>query len=349
MLRVDRQGRRFTRLALKKLPDVGLLERGDIQQMIRQSADEFFAEMGERLLLLGEEVRPTDFVDDRIDLLALDTQGGVVVIELKRGNHKLHLLQALSYAGMVSKWEPSRVIDERARFAGVPAEIAQEQLEEFLGGEDIGAINRVQRVVLIAGDKFDYEVLITAEWLTEAHDLDIRCYRLEIAMDGSAEYLTCTTAYPPPELTEHASRRKRGSRVLGRRWSTWDEALSPIENQAVVQHFRAELAKNCPNNLAERELHYEIGGQRRFRMTARTEHAYTSQRGRFEGDVGFWVERLSGDADIQPVRGGRKLRFRLTTPADFSAFLDVVANIAPRLQFSDEADGTPRVEERAAE
>ena len=42
--------------------------------------------MGEALLLLGEEVKPDSFVDDRIDLLALDQQGASVIIELKRGS-----------------------------------------------------------------------------------------------------------------------------------------------------------------------------------------------------------------------------------------------------------------------
>ena len=69
--------------------------------MICNSPDEFFKEMDEELLLLGEEVKPAEFVDDRIDLLAIDKQGSVVVMELKRGSNKLHLLQALAYASIV--------------------------------------------------------------------------------------------------------------------------------------------------------------------------------------------------------------------------------------------------------
>ena len=81
--------------------------------MIKANPDAFFTEMGESLLLIGDEVRPTDFVEDRIDLLAVDQQGALVVVELKRGSNKLQLLQALSYAGMISKWEYSQVVARR--------------------------------------------------------------------------------------------------------------------------------------------------------------------------------------------------------------------------------------------
>jgi hypothetical protein len=62
----------------------------------------FCEEIGESLLVIGQKVRPSDAVPDRIDILAIDDPGTSVVIELKRGSHKLQLLQAISYAGMVS-------------------------------------------------------------------------------------------------------------------------------------------------------------------------------------------------------------------------------------------------------
>lgn len=59
--------------------DGALTEPGDGQKMIRCSPEAFFTEMGETLLLAGEEVRPADFLADRIDLLAIDQNGGADV------------------------------------------------------------------------------------------------------------------------------------------------------------------------------------------------------------------------------------------------------------------------------
>jgi len=176
--------------------------------MIRNTPDAFFSEMGESLLLLGEEVRPAEFVDDRIDLLAIDRQGSVVVLELKRGTHKLHLLQALSYASMVSEWDREQLINERVKLTGRSAEHVEEDIEQFLD-EDIAKLNQTQRIVLLAED-YDYEVLVTAEWLAEKHRGDIRCYRLSLSVDDRTEFLTCTCIYPRAELTQHANSTEEG-------------------------------------------------------------------------------------------------------------------------------------------
>ena len=47
---------------------------------------------------------PPQTVQDRIDLLGIDSEGTSVIVELKRGSNKLQLLQAISYAGMVARW-----------------------------------------------------------------------------------------------------------------------------------------------------------------------------------------------------------------------------------------------------
>ncbi|HEV2732194.1 MAG TPA: hypothetical protein VGV15_19360, partial [Terriglobales bacterium] len=105
MLRIERQNKRFVRLDQPTLKGVSITERYDLEEFIFNSPDQFFAEINQPLFVLGKEVPPSQDVQDRIDVLALDPEGTAVIIELKRGNNRLQLLQAIAYAGMIAKWK----------------------------------------------------------------------------------------------------------------------------------------------------------------------------------------------------------------------------------------------------
>jgi len=64
VLSIDRDGKRLTRLVTLSLPEAGLLERADIQRMIQQDDAAFFEELGEKLKLIGEELKPASAVED---------------------------------------------------------------------------------------------------------------------------------------------------------------------------------------------------------------------------------------------------------------------------------------------
>jgi len=331
MLRIDRSLKTLKRLNRKEIPGAGLKEREDIQQMIRNSPEEFFSEMGEEWLLVGEEVRPTDIVEDRIDLLAIDRQGAAAIIELKRRDHKLLLLQALSYASMVSRWAPERFVDERSKLLSKPRADVEDEIEQHLS-EDFGTLNQSQRVILIA-EGFDWEVLATCEWLTEKHDVDIRCYRLSLAADSSTEYLSCTCIFPPPELRAQAVRR----RAVEKRpspWDDWASALKDIENPAIVSFFQSELDAGRENYLRRRMLHYRIGGRRMYFVSAHRKAAYVWQQGRFPDDERFWTERLGDDAEVKPVKEARRLRFFLQSDGQFNRFRQAIAQELDKVRFA---------------
>lgn len=169
MLKIDRNKQSFSLLDTPTLADVSITERYDLQKFISNSPKEFFAEIGQELFLLGKEIVPSKNVQDRIDLLAVDKEGTCVVIELKRGTHKFHLLQAISYAGMISQWEPDD-------FFQLLDEDQQEVLSDFLE-VDREDINRQQRIILIA-EAYDYALLVGAEWLSEQYGVDITCCRI---------------------------------------------------------------------------------------------------------------------------------------------------------------------------
>ena len=344
MLRLDRAGRKLVTVDRRALPDAGLRERGDLQQVIRSSPDAFFGEMGEQLLLLAEEFRPSAHVGDRIDLLAIDDEGALVVIELKRGSHKLHLLQSLSYAAMLSRIEAERIFELRAAFTGQNADDAKEEIERFLD-DDLTSMNQIQRVILIA-EEYDFEVLATAEWLWERHDIDIRCYRLVLSVDGAAEYVSCTSIYPPPEIAQHARRRSRIP-VGGSRSGSWTEALARTESMEVRQFFESEIAAGREGNPSKSWLRFYINDRRMYGVGLRRRFAYAIQLGRFGGDEEFWKQRLGEDAEVKTRAEGRRLRFRLRSAAQFAAFrtaLDTELSRKSFLKVPDESDGDPEAE-----
>ena len=347
MLRIDRNNHRLLPLERRPLSELGLLERHDIQRMIRESADNFFSEMGEPLKLIGEEIKPSEVVNDRIDLLAVDKDGAAVVIELKRGNNKLHLLQALAFAGMIAKWEPRRFVEERKKILQQPdLEQITEEFESFLEEGDPEVINRQQRIILLA-EEFDWEVLVAAEWLHEKFEVDIRCYRLAAAVDGDGELLTCVCIFPPPELAQHAIRRRPNAAFHPSRWANWEAALESIEDTGVRDFYKNQLAQGRSNYLRRRALRFHLGGRYIFSLGARRKAVYVWQRARFANDVQFWTDLLGANCKPQPVKEGRALRFYLHTGEDCARFLDAIDRKLSSTEFAGTAteDEEPEMEE----
>jgi hypothetical protein len=340
MLKIDRLRNVVTSVGRQKLADAGIIER-NLQALIRQSPGAFFQEMGERLLLIGEEVKPSTIVADRIDLLALDDEGRAVVIELKRGNERLQLLQALYYAAMLSHWNLEQLLEERGRLTNRTASEAEVDLRDHIG-PDLSSVNQVQRVILIA-EEFDWEVLCTAEWMNERYDLDIRCFRIALSSDASSEYLSCTCIYPPPELADHVRSRTMPS---AQRPRTWDEILANVTNPAEVAFFRRELARGIENRPTAPDVAYRDGaGRRRYWVSAYKKRAYVAQGGRFPDDLKFWRDTLGADCDPKPIFEGATLRFYLTTPKQFEIFEKFIGETLPTLEFviepPDEVTGAP--------
>lgn len=302
------------------MAELAMLERQHLQEFIGNSTAAFFAELGQELFLIAKEVQPSKTVADRIDLLAVDKEGNAVVIELKRGSQKLHLLQAISYAAMMAHRAP-----EELRALCDPDKA--EDLADFLE-VDPEDLNRNQRIILLA-EEFEFEVLVSAEWLNERFGVDVTCSRITLAKDPrtSDEYITCNIVYPAPELAAQArSRSTRKVEPQEPRWNDWDEALSVLDNGPLVAFFKAELAKGAESYLPKRILRYRVHGKRRWFVAARRKLAYVWQHGRFENDEEFWRQRVEDPTTVVPVKEETCLRFRLTSQKDFDSFCDAAAN-----------------------
>lgn len=311
MLKIDRGNRVLEPILSQSLTQAGLKERADLQDLIKRNPRAFFDDIGlVNAELLDQEVKPSDLVGDRIDLLAHDKDGTVIVIELKRGSEKLHLLQGISYAAMIAKWEPTQF-----------RELNQNR---DLDLDDGAKINSAQRIVLVA-DEFEHEVLTTAEWLVETYELDILCIRVQVARDlGScAEYLTCERVYPPLELAEIATlrrARKRGANPTDRSL----DAILPITKNADVSAFFEEQRAKVRFDEKNKALKYVVGSRIEWSVTIQKRDAAVWQYRRFSGDLKFWQQRFS--KPVEEKEHGRALSFHLESKAEFDAFLDALTN-----------------------
>ncbi|MDK9696589.1 MAG: hypothetical protein OEL76_09370 [Siculibacillus sp.] len=321
MLKFDRTGRNLERLSVKSLYKANILERRDIQDMIVRNPDPFFEEMGERLVLIGQEVCPSHHVGDRIDLLAVDEVGRAVVIELKRSDNKLQLLQALSYVAMLADWSVDEFIATRSQFTGEPRGASTDAIRDHLrtSKTELDDLNRGQRVILVA-EAFDFALLKTAEWLSERYGVGIRCYRIEYVEDNSAEYISCVRIFPPSGIVDTAARvRKDTPSAENRRNTSWADLMSGVKN-ADVRAFFEKNHDDGEKRLGSRDIAFRIKGERRLFAGVRINHAYVWQKGRFDGDLVYWREVLSAPSKVQPVDGERSLSFILKTDEDMSAF-----------------------------
>ena len=333
MLKIDSDKKTLQPVQRIKLADAKLTERYDFQRMIRTSPEAFFKEIGEPLLLIAEEVMPSTLVGDRIDLLAVDEKGRAVVIELKRGSDRLQLLQALSYAAMLSSWDSDFFLEKCIELSGHGAEI-EEALREQVG-PDLALLNHEQRILLIA-EAFDWEVLATAEWLSEKHGVDIRCFRIALSTDVGNHYLSCACIYPPPELEDYVRSRGAGPGLIRGVKKTWEQILGGIRNPAVLAFFKAQLDQGVENRPTNQDIAYRDGeGKRRYWAAAYKKFAYVTQQGRFRDDIEFWLRTLGSDSDPKPIFGGTVLRFYLGTTSQFDAFTKFVAETLPTLEFDE--------------
>ena len=135
-------------LAPVEFAELGLLERADLQRLLRDS----ISVIAPDTLVISEEFSSWDRSDRRIDLLGVDRYARLVVIELKRTADDGHAdLQALRYAAMVAKMTFGEAVEAMRRYYAQRqiTEDPQARLLDFLGwaeptegrfGEDVRII-----------------------------------------------------------------------------------------------------------------------------------------------------------------------------------------------------------------
>lgn len=190
------------------LADAGLLERAHLQEWVIAHP----SVLGPDLLIVTSEYDRWEGADgvtarDRLDVLALEASGRLVVVELKRGSDRDIHLQAITYAALVSRFDRTTLAEAHAdwltgRGTTTTAAAAATLLEDHLIDAWDDEVLLKPRVVLVAGS-FPRAVTSTAVWLSEM-GLDVRLVQVhswKVGPVGDVRTVAgFTQVYPTPEV-----------------------------------------------------------------------------------------------------------------------------------------------------
>ena len=183
-----------------------LYERNDIQRRLRDRPE--ILEDG--LFVIAEEYGDWVESNRRIDLLALDSDGRLTVVELKRSDSEsLMDLQAVRYAAMVADMTLKQALEAHKiylRNRGRDEREADDHVRARLTREN-GAIrldSEKPRIILVSSN-FSKELTTSVLWLNRT-GMDITCVRLQPYKTAGSLFLESSRIIPIPEAEDYQIR-----------------------------------------------------------------------------------------------------------------------------------------------
>ena len=182
---------------------MGFKERANLQEWIAKEP----SCLGEELLVIQKEFSGFSDTHERLDILALDKQGSLVLIENKLDDTGRDVTwQALKYASYCSRLskENVRSIYQEFLHKTDPSADARGLITEFLEADDYEevAVNKgfTQRIILIAAN-FRKEVTSTVLWLLN-FKLRVQCFRVTPYSMGDQHLLNIEQIIPTKDVEE---------------------------------------------------------------------------------------------------------------------------------------------------
>lgn len=203
MFRIHHASNRIVKIKAVSFSELGFTERHHLQEWLANQADA----LGEELLIIQKEFDGFDDTRERLDLLAIDKAGNLVVIENKLDDSGRDVVwQALKYASYCSTLSKSQIADvfQRHLDKSQPGHDAKVLICDFLGQEDFAEVvlnpGNDQRLIMVAA-QFRKEVTSTVLWLLK-HRVFVKCFRATPFKDGNDLFLTVEQVIPLPEAEE---------------------------------------------------------------------------------------------------------------------------------------------------
>lgn len=192
----------LTPVDLRKL---GIKERQHLEHWIEDNPDI----LGSKLLILTTEFDRFDKSKKRLDILALDEDGRLVIIELKRdAAGTLADLQAIRYAAFCANMTFDEIVRLRATSAETTEDAARQEIRSFVDDPEFSTLNSKPRIILAAASFEDQELTSCVLWL-RSFGVDISC--VELACYPNKNYLLIAprVIIPLPETSEFIVRTEQ--------------------------------------------------------------------------------------------------------------------------------------------
>lgn len=268
ILAVNKKLSKFDKIDEGTFSEYKIWERQHIQEWIREAPEI----LGEELLVVAIEFDRFVNSKDRLDILAIDRKGNLVVVELKRDSYAGYAdLQALRYAAMTSSMTIDKLLpyynNYQKKHLGIEnpsSEISRTNIQEFVEDEHFNELSNNPRIILCSED-FSQEITTTVLWLN-TNGLDISCVRIKPHLVGDQIVIVPNKIIPLKEAqqylidiqekeeqeTQNRKMRKRSMNII-------------IENELLKKGDKIYLKNDLPKHLSydENDLHFhaEITGK----------------------------------------------------------------------------------------
>lgn len=205
MYTIDKHNNQIKRLEEHTFSDLEFKEREHLQEWIAQEP----SCLGEELLIIQKEFDGFQDTRERLDLLALDKQGNLVIIENKLDDSgrdvTWQVLKYASYCSSLSKDDIRSIFQQYLKSIG-SSEVAEEILAEFMEKEDFSEVQLnqgyAQRIMMIAA-KFRKEVTSTVLWLMN-FNMRIQCFKITPYKFGEQLFLNFDQILPVQDAQEYS-------------------------------------------------------------------------------------------------------------------------------------------------
>jgi len=236
---------------------LNIWERQHIEEWVRTNPEM----LGEDLLVVSIEFDRFSNSSDRLDVLALDRLGNLVVVELKRDSAAGYAdLQAIRYAAMVSSMTvevliPYYISYRKKYYDETLSESeAQNQIVEFVESDSFTELSNKPRIILCS-EGFSQEITATVLWLRES-DIDISCVKITpYKIDDDKIVIVPKVVIPLEEAKQYLIDIKRKEEIKEQSIRKYRPKTMKIliENHLVHKGDKIYLKNGLPSHLKYQE------------------------------------------------------------------------------------------------